>query len=71
MVVVVNVTVANGTRVGFVFIEQGQQQQGGVVVVLGSFRNASHIFVEVRRRMRERVCVCVCVCLCVIKGWSL
>ena len=69
VVVVVNVTVANGT-VGFVFTEQGQQQLGGVVVVLGRHRNASHIFVEVRRR-RRRERECVCVCLCVIKGWSL
>ena len=67
VVVVVNVTVANGTRVGFLFTEQGQQQQGGVVVVLGRHRNASHIFVEVRwkrRRRRERQCLCVCVCVC-------
>ena len=61
VVVVVNVTVANGTRVGFVFSGQGQQQQGGVVVETSGFRNASHIFLEVRRRRRrESVCVCVC-----------
>ena len=50
MVVVVNVTVAEGTRaVGFVFTELEEQQQDGVVVDMGRYRNASHIFVEVRR----------------------
>ena len=50
VVVVVNVTVAEGTRaVGFVFTELEEQQQDGVVVDMGRYRNASHIFVEVRK----------------------
>ena len=68
--VVVNVTVAEGTRaVGFVFTELEEQQQDGVVVDMGRYRNASHIFVEVRRtgaaggREYRQITKCLQICM--------
>ena len=59
--VVVDVTVTptnGGNPATFVFTELGQQQQGNIAINLLRYRNASHIFVQVRKNIINSMSMC-------------